>query len=223
MDALHALVQQGKVMYLGISNAPAWVVSAANTYARDRGRTPFAVYQGPWNPLQRDVEREVLPMARRFGLAFMAYTPLAAGKLRAAGEVQAAKTRGEGHHVFRLGQTEQTEDEARASAALEEVGRELGGRSVAAVALAYLLAKAPYVFPVVGGRKTEQLADNITALDVRLSAEQVARIEAAKPFDEGFPASAAGVDPAVSGVLSIGLVASGKVDVVRAQKPIGYD
>jgi aryl-alcohol dehydrogenase-like predicted oxidoreductase len=49
IDSLHALVQAGKVLYLGISNTPAWIVSAANTYARDHGKTPFTVYQGQWN------------------------------------------------------------------------------------------------------------------------------------------------------------------------------
>lgn len=49
MDSLHVLVQQGKVLYLGVSNTPAWIVSAANTYAEDHGKTPFTVYQGQWN------------------------------------------------------------------------------------------------------------------------------------------------------------------------------
>lgn len=51
MDSLHILVESGKVLYLGISNTPAWVVAAANTYARDHGKTPFSVYQGQWNVL----------------------------------------------------------------------------------------------------------------------------------------------------------------------------
>lgn len=49
VDSLHVLVQQGKVLYLGISNTPAWIVSAANTYAKDHGKTQFSVYQGQWN------------------------------------------------------------------------------------------------------------------------------------------------------------------------------
>ena len=69
MDALHVLIQQGKVMYLGVSNTPAWVVSAANTYARAHGKTPFVIYQGSWSLVQRDLERDVIPMARQFGMA----------------------------------------------------------------------------------------------------------------------------------------------------------
>ena len=62
VDALHALVLQGKVLYLGISDTPAWVVSQANTYARLMGKTPFAIYQGKWSIIDRDFERDILPM-----------------------------------------------------------------------------------------------------------------------------------------------------------------
>ena len=67
MNGLHALVMQGKVLYLGVSDTPAWVVSKANTYARMSGRTPFVIYQGAWSILQRDIEREILPMIREEG------------------------------------------------------------------------------------------------------------------------------------------------------------
>lgn len=69
MDALHILVEQGKVLYLGASDTPAWIVAAANTYAVDHGKTPFSVYQGRWNLLNRDFERDIIPMARHFGMA----------------------------------------------------------------------------------------------------------------------------------------------------------
>ncbi|CAI6415102.1 BAF_HP2_G0006270.mRNA.1.CDS.1 [Saccharomyces cerevisiae] len=69
MDSLHILVQQGKVLYLGVSDTPAWVVPAANYYATSHGKTPFSVYQGKWNLLNRDFERDIIPMARHFGMA----------------------------------------------------------------------------------------------------------------------------------------------------------
>jgi aryl-alcohol dehydrogenase-like predicted oxidoreductase len=62
MDSLHILVQQGKVLYLGISDTPAWIVSQANQYARDNGKTPFVIYQGLWSILARDMERDIVPM-----------------------------------------------------------------------------------------------------------------------------------------------------------------
>lgn len=69
MDSLHILVEQGKVLYLGISDTPAWIVATANTYAVDHGKTPFSIYQGQWNVLKRDFERDIIPMARHFGMA----------------------------------------------------------------------------------------------------------------------------------------------------------
>lgn len=62
MDSLHILVEQGKVLYLGISDTPAFIVSAANTYAKAHGKTTFSIYQGRWNIMLRDMEREVIPM-----------------------------------------------------------------------------------------------------------------------------------------------------------------
>lgn len=63
MNGLHNLVAQGKVLYLGVSDTPAWVVSKANQYARMAGKTPFVIYQGAWNIMSRDIERDILPMA----------------------------------------------------------------------------------------------------------------------------------------------------------------
>lgn len=62
MNGLHNLVVQGKVLYLGISDTPAWVVVKANAYARAHGKTPFVIYQGAWSVMQRDLERDVIPM-----------------------------------------------------------------------------------------------------------------------------------------------------------------
>jgi len=68
MNGLHNLVVAGKVLYLGISDTPAWWVSKANMYARMTGKTPFVVYQGAWSILQRDFEREIIPMCRSEGV-----------------------------------------------------------------------------------------------------------------------------------------------------------
>ena len=63
MNGLHNLVVQGKVLYLGVSDTPAWVVSKANAYARLTGKTPFVIYQGAWSILEKDMERDIIPMA----------------------------------------------------------------------------------------------------------------------------------------------------------------
>jgi aryl-alcohol dehydrogenase-like predicted oxidoreductase len=68
MDGLHVLVQQGKVLYLGISDTPSWIVAQANQYARDNGKTPFVIYQGLWSILARDMERDIVPMCVAQGM-----------------------------------------------------------------------------------------------------------------------------------------------------------
>lgn len=67
MNGLHKLVMQGKVLYLGVSDTPAWIVAKANAYARTHGKTPFVIYQGAWNVFSRDMEREIIPMAQSEG------------------------------------------------------------------------------------------------------------------------------------------------------------
>lgn len=87
MDALHVHVLAGKVLYLGVSDTPAWWVSAANTYAKAHGKTPFSIYQGRWNLALRDFERDILPMCRNFGLAICPWDVLGGGRWQTAKQV----------------------------------------------------------------------------------------------------------------------------------------
>ena len=70
MNGLHTLVLDRKVLYLGISDTPAWIVSKANNYARMANKTPFVIYEGEWNIMMRDFERDILPMAVHEGEHF---------------------------------------------------------------------------------------------------------------------------------------------------------
>jgi len=81
MRALDDAVRAGKVLYVGISDSPAWVIARANTLADWRGWTPFAGVQLPYSLVQRDAERELLPMAQALGLSVAAWSPLARGLL----------------------------------------------------------------------------------------------------------------------------------------------
>jgi diketogulonate reductase-like aldo/keto reductase len=186
MDSLHILVEQGKVLYLGISDTPAWIVSAANTYAIAHGKTPFAVYQGRWNVLQRDFERDIIPMARHFGMALAPWDVLGGGKFQSKKAIEARKKANEGLRSI-MGSGEQTEEEEKMSAALEKVAQEHGVESVTTIALAYVMQKAQYVFPIMGGRKVEHLHDNIKALSIHLTDKQIEALEGVKQFDIGFP------------------------------------
>ncbi|ESK93364.1 aryl-alcohol dehydrogenase [Moniliophthora roreri MCA 2997] len=189
MDSLHNLVVSGKVIYLGISNAPAWVVAQANQYALDNGKTPFCVYQARWNVMDRAVERDILPMARAFGMAIAPYSVLAAGKLRTDAEEQRRKESGEKGRTLYDDQWERTEAETKMSRALEKVAKEIGAKSITSVAIAYVMQKTPYVFPIIGGRKVENLVSNLEALDLTLTDEQLTYLESIQPLDLGYPHS----------------------------------
>lgn len=116
MHGLNALVVSGKVLYLGISDTPAWVVVKANDYARANGLRPFSVYQGKWNAAYRDMEREIVPMCEDQGMALAPWGPLGQGKFKTA-EARKAAHDGSGRAA------ELTESDTKISEALEDVGK----------------------------------------------------------------------------------------------------
>ncbi|KLO07372.1 Aldo/keto reductase [Schizopora paradoxa] len=187
MNGLHNLVTQGKVLYLGISDSPAWVVAQANTYAKMAGKTPFVVYQGMWNVMSRDLERDVIPMCRSLGLAIAPWNVVGAGRLRTDEEEERRRQTGEKGRTAFGPEWERTEDEKKMSRALEKIAKEVGTQYVTAVAIAYVMQKTTHVFPIIGGRKVEHLMANIEALNIALSEEQIKELEAFIPFNSGFP------------------------------------
>ncbi|KAI0333973.1 Aldo/keto reductase [Cubamyces sp. BRFM 1775] len=192
MNGLHNIVASGKVLYLGISDTPAWIVSSANRYARDHGKTPFVIYQGRWNVLIRDFERDIIPMCRHEGMALAPWEVLGGGKIRTDAEEEQRRKTGEKGRTILSPEWERTETEKKVCKVLEEVAKQVGAKSIQAVAIAYVMQKTPYVFPILGGRKPEQLYANIEALDIALTEEQIQYIESAVPFDIGFPCNMVG-------------------------------
>lgn len=220
MDSLHMLVEQGKVLYLGISDCPAWVVAAANTYAKAQGKTQFSIYQGRWNVMLRDFERDIIPMARHFGMALAPWDVLGGGHFQSKKKLEERKNAGEGLRA--IFSKDQTPEEEKISEALSNVAAEHGTESVTAIALAYVLSKTPNVFPLVGGRKIEHLQDNIQALSIRLTDKQIKYLESVKPFDVGFPNNMLGEDPKVSGFSGI-LASNANYAFVQSSRAIGYE
>ncbi|KAE9992562.1 hypothetical protein Vi05172_g11514 [Venturia inaequalis] len=221
MDSLHMLVEQGKVLYLGISDTPAWIVSAANTYAVSHGKTPFSVYQGRWNVMMRDFERDIIPMARHFGMALCPWDVLGGGRLQSSKQIAERKKAGEGIRTL-MGGPEQNEQEKKVSEALEKVAGEHGIESIQSIALAYVMQKTSNVFPIIGGRKVEHLKSNIEALKIHLTDKQIEYIEGVQNFEIGFPGNFVGDDPRAGPAAPI-IAAAAPVVWAKYGKPIGHD
>ncbi|KAL0581764.1 putative aryl-alcohol dehydrogenase aad14 [Marasmius crinis-equi] len=184
MDGLHNLVIQGK----GVSDTPAWIVAQCNQYAEDHGKTPFSVYQGEWSVMKRSFERDIIPMARSFGMALAPWGVLIHGKLRTDAEEQRRRETGEEGRKLMM-DWERTPEEVKMARALEQVAKEVGTKSISAVAIAYVMQKTTHVFPILGGRKIEHLEQNLGALDIVLSTQQIEFLESQVQFDVGFPLS----------------------------------
>jgi aryl-alcohol dehydrogenase-like predicted oxidoreductase len=179
MRALDDQVRLGKVLYLGISDTPAWVVAQLQTLATERWWSPFIGLQIEYSLVQREVERELVPMARGLGLGILAWGPLAAGVL--SGKYATTASSGEPRRLANV-------DPGRLAIAnvVAGIASELGLTS-SLVALAWLRAQAAGVIPILGARTAAQLADNLTCLDVNLPSEALSRLDQASHIARGFP------------------------------------
>jgi len=183
MRALDDAVRSGKVLYVGISDAPAWVVARANTLAEWRGWSQFAALQVPYSLLNRDVERELLPMAEAFGMSVAAWSPLHNGIL--SGKYTRARGIAPDESV-RLSADAVGEHEHTVARAVQSAADELGA-SPAQVAIAWTMARSPAVHPIVGARRVEQLMDNLSAAELTLPADLVVKLDETTGFRPGFP------------------------------------
>ncbi|KAK0875328.1 hypothetical protein LTR87_010818 [Friedmanniomyces endolithicus] len=181
MNSLNGLVANGKVLYLGISDTPAWLVVKCNDYARFHGLTQFSVYQGHWSAAFRDFEREILPMCEAEGMGLAPWGALGRGMFKSAEQYNAPDRDGRKTGA-------QDPKYERIAAKLETLAKKKD-TAITSIALAYVMHKTPNVFPIVGGRKVEHLKGNIEALGVKLTQEEIDEIEDAEPFDIGFPLS----------------------------------
>jgi aryl-alcohol dehydrogenase-like predicted oxidoreductase len=186
MRAFDDLVRQGKILYAGVSDMPAWVVAQANTLADLRGWTPFVGLQVEYSLIERTTERELLPMAAGLGLGVTAWSPLARGVLTGKQlEAGGAKDSRQSHP----GLKQFMASDARKEAIVREVvalARECG-HSPAQVALAWLRQRATPVIPIIGARKLAQVKDNLACVDIRLEPAFLQRLDAVSRIEMGFP------------------------------------
>ena len=188
MRGLDDLVRQGKVLYVGISDAPAWWIARANTLAELRGWSQFVGLQIEYSLMERTVERELIPMAKALNLGTLAWSPLAGGML--TGKYHGGGEAG-GARLSQAMMKDFIPEEQRAMrvvSAVKVVSEQLG-RSMAQVALAWLRYRPLPVIPIIGARKVSQLQDNLASLDVELSEEQLKSLDEASRVDLGFPYS----------------------------------
>jgi len=185
MRAFDDLVRQGKVLYIGVSDAPAWWIAQANTLAELRGWTPFIGLQIEYSLIERTVERELIPMAKAFKLGVVAWSPLAGGLLSGKYHSGGGK---DGRFSNEMGKAFQRTGERpdRVVAALQRVSQQVG-RSPAQVALAWLRYREIPVIPIVGARRVSQLQDNLASLELELTREQVSALDEASAIEMGFP------------------------------------
>ncbi|KAI1318419.1 aldo/keto reductase [Xylariaceae sp. FL0255] len=160
MQSFNAMVNAGKVLYLGVSDTPAW----------------FSVYQGRWSAASRDFERKIIPIIRDEGIGICPWGALGGSKFKTEEQFKAATSRS----------SKPTELDLKINKVLENVA---GRKSsiITSIAQAYVIYKAPYIFPIVGGRSVDHLKANIEALNLALTEEDIKEIESAVPFELGFP------------------------------------
>ena len=189
MRALDDQVRLGKILHIGISNAPAWWVAAMNAAAEQRGWTQFTAVQMQYNLAERTIENAFFPLAEFQNMAITAWSPLLFGAL--TGKYTVAKdgsVEGEGRLGGPTGSRMLNPHNLRVAQGLQKVADRLGSPP-ATVALAWLLHRPAVVIPIVGARNPGQLEQNLSSADLSLDDETLAELDALSPPAPTFPES----------------------------------
>ncbi|MBI5301421.1 MAG: aldo/keto reductase [Chloroflexi bacterium] len=179
LRAFDDLVRAGKVLYVGISNTPAWIVSYAQAIAELLGWNRLVAYQAEYSLNERGAEQDVLPMTRAMEMSVLAFGLLGGGTL--TGKFNQPGGPGESTRV--------TEAEAQAKSIAEmvmQVASEIG-HTPSQVAINWVRQQAPNIIPVLGARREAQIQDNLGVLDFALSDEQLKRLADANPLPPLYP------------------------------------
>jgi aryl-alcohol dehydrogenase-like predicted oxidoreductase len=184
MRALDDVVRAGKVLHIGISDAPAWLVSQANTIADLRGWTPFDALQIEYSLIQRTVERELLPMAKAFGLTVTPWGAIGGGVLsgkytrNAGGDIDSKRVNGN--------QSRLSDRNLAIARVVDAIADETGHTSTQ-IALNWVRQQGANIVPIIGARKPEQLSDSLACLSFALSSDHLQRLNEASHVELGFP------------------------------------
>jgi aryl-alcohol dehydrogenase-like predicted oxidoreductase len=179
MRALDDQVRAGKILHVGISNAPAWVIAAANTLAQERNLTPFTALQMHYNLIERGIEDEFPDLARAQNMGLTAWSPLAGGLLTGKFDADADpdKRRGARLSESPMAARVMRPENLAAAAKISSFAKECSLQP-AQLAIAWLLRRQqPTTIPIIGARSEKQALENIGAVDLKLDREQIARLD----------------------------------------------
>ncbi|KYF83007.1 oxidoreductase [Sorangium cellulosum] len=187
LRALDDLVRAGKVLYLGASNYAAYRLTDSQWIAKTEHLHRFVALQMQYSLLVRDLEREHIPVCKRFGIGVLPWSPLASGFL--SGKYVKDQPPPEGVRLDKWKQRFADYDNDRGWRTLDAVNAIAKEKQTtpAAIALAWLLARPTVTSVIFGARSLEQLDDNLKAADVKLSAEEVQKLDDASAFEIGYP------------------------------------
>jgi len=190
MRALDDQVRAGKILHVGCSNAPAWVIAAANTLATQRNLTPFTAMQLHYNLIERSIERDYFALAMSQHMAILPWSPLAGGFLTGKFDRSAAADARAGARLAsspRGGQLLDDVGKLEVAEAVSAMARDIGC-STAQLALAWMMRRSKAcVVPVIGARTGRQLEENLGAVGVEVGAAQIADLDALTALTPEYP------------------------------------
>ncbi|UGQ11134.1 aldo/keto reductase [Yinghuangia sp. ASG 101] len=218
MRGLDDLVRAGKVLYVGVSNTPAWVVAQANTMAELRGWSRYVGVQIEYSLLGRGAEAEFFPMAQEFGLSVLAWSPLKNGLLTgkyAAGGGAGSRLSAEVWNAPAMAWSgRHGADVAAVLDALGALAVELDA-TPAQLALAWLRHRPVHVVPILGATSVAQLTENLRSTELELTAAQVARLDEAAAVPLAYP------HPYLAGPMARSFRSAGMFDRISPARPRG--
>jgi aryl-alcohol dehydrogenase-like predicted oxidoreductase len=181
MRGFDDLVTSGKILYAAVSDTPAWIVSRANTIAELRGWTQFIALQIEYSLLERTPERDLLPMAKDMDIAITAWAPLAGGALTGkylSGNPKSKRLSAESERLNKRSE--------KITKEVIKVANEIKC-SPAQVAIKWTMTRNQVVIPIIGATKVSQLKDNLGAIDIEFSENQLQRLDKVSEIATGFP------------------------------------
>lgn len=189
LRAMDDLVAAGKIVYLGLSDIPAWQASRMQAIADLRGWSPVVAMQLEYNLIERSVERDLVPMSREMGMGIVPWSPLASGLLTGKynrAELAPENVTSGSRAAIATESGPVSERSFRIIDELKRVAMEQNA-SPAAVALAWLLSRSGMAAPLIGARSINQLEVNLAALELELTDDQLAQLDGVGAVPLGFP------------------------------------